>query len=392
MTVDRPAHSPLGASSAERWLSCPGSVALIKKLAIAETTDEPEYRGLGVAAHEAAAHCLKEGLDAWEIIGERFHTSPKASPIPTGYEVDKEMADAIQVYLDTVRPAIAQPGARVYVEYSISHPAHHLFYGTLDCGVIYGVVAEINDYKHGEGLAVDVEDNAQLKYYAYGFLREHPQVKNVLLRIIQPRISWREAVQEWWITADEIKQWAEQVLIPAMQVAELEGGDLDAGDWCRFCPAKLVCPLLKGLFQAAATTNPKQIIELSNDTLGREHGFIQGVKFYTKALEEEIYNRLNRGGAVPGCKLVPKKANRVFKPEAFEAAKEKFGEDAFTAPEMKSPAELDKLGAGGKEFTRQFAYTPQTGLTVAAESDNRVAVKVPTTSEAFGKAIEQLTL
>lgn len=37
-TEQRPAHSPLGASSAERWMNCPGSVALLKDLKM-ETTD-----------------------------------------------------------------------------------------------------------------------------------------------------------------------------------------------------------------------------------------------------------------------------------------------------------------------------------------------------------------
>src|SRR6202789_4739697 len=97
---NRPAHSPLGASAAERWMNCAGSVALIKQLNIQEDTDEPEYRGLGIAAHEAAAHCLKNGMDAWEVMGEKFHN----------YEVDQNMAQAIQVYIDVVRPDMEKEG------------------------------------------------------------------------------------------------------------------------------------------------------------------------------------------------------------------------------------------------------------------------------------------
>lgn len=379
MSQQRPTHSPLGASSAERWMNCPGSVALIKVLTLPET-DEPEYRGLGIAAHEFAAVCLRDGSDAWEHIGEKYHN----------FEVDKEMADSVQVYLDTVRPAMLREGAKSYVEYSISHPAHRLFYGTLDCGVVYDTTAEINDYKHGEGIVVEVENNPQLMYYAYGFLREFPRVETVILRIIQPR-AFATAVRSWTVQRTEIESWATERLIPAMHMAELEGGDLDAGNWCRFCPAKLVCPLLKNLFAAAMTTNPKEVVELSNASLGREYGYIPAVKYYLKALEEETFARLNRGGEVPGTKLVPKKANRVFKPEALTLAREKFGDDAFSKPEMKSPSEIDKLGATGKSFTREYAYTPQTGLTVAGDDDNRPAVKVQTSQEAFGAAVAALT-
>lgn len=379
MQEAKPLHSPLGASSAERWLSCPGSVALIKKLTLPQT-DEPEYRGLGTAAHALGASCLTDGSDAWEHIGEVFEK----------FMVDKEMADAVQVYLDTVRPGMAKPGAKVYIEYSISHPAHGLFYGTVDEGAVYGETAEVNDYKHGEGILVEVRDNPQVMYYAFGLLYVHPEVKTVIIRIIQPRISYREPIRTWIVTADYIRQWAENTLIPAMHTAELDGGDLDAGEWCRFCPAKLVCPLMNQLFGAAVKTNPKQIVELSDASLGRSYQYIQGVKFYIKALEEEIYNRLNRGRAIPGTKLVPKKANRVFKPEAIELAIAKFGEDAFTKPELKSPAEIDKLGKNGKQFTMEFAFTPQTGLTVAPADDDRIGVKIQSSNEAFGKAVASI--
>lgn len=375
----KPIHSPLGASSAERWMNCPGSVALLKVLHLAPS-DEPEYRSEGIAAHELGAFCLINDHDTWEHIGNKFYN----------VEVTKEMADAVQVYLDTVRPAMKIEGAKRYIEYRISHPAHPSFYGTLDEGTVYNKTAEINDYKHGAGIAVEIEDNPQLMYYAYGFIREFPEVENLILRIIQPRITWLAPVREWKVSVAKVKQWAEEVLIPAMYIAELDGGDLDAGEWCRFCPAKLVCPLMNQLFGAAATTNPKQVIELTNNSLGRSYNYIQAVKFYIKALEDEIYNRLNRGGEVTGCKLVPKKANRVFKPEACAEAKEKFGDDAFTKPEMKTPAEIDKLGATGKLFTKEYAYTPQTGLTVAAADDPRIAVKVLTTSEAFSTALANM--
>ena len=64
-------HSPLGASSAERWMNCPGSVALIQALKL-EGTDDPEYRKMGTAAHAAAAHITLNDMDAWEVVGQKF--------------------------------------------------------------------------------------------------------------------------------------------------------------------------------------------------------------------------------------------------------------------------------------------------------------------------------
>ena len=65
----RPIHSPLGASSAERWMNCPGSVRLPGG-AWMEPDEAPEYQTRGTSAHELAALCLTRSCDTWELMGE----------------------------------------------------------------------------------------------------------------------------------------------------------------------------------------------------------------------------------------------------------------------------------------------------------------------------------
>lgn len=394
----RPLHSPLGASSAERWMNCSGSVGLIKKLDLDET-DEPEYRGLGIAAHEALAHCLKNNLDAWEVMGEKFHE----------YPVDQNMAQAIQACIDVVRPDILESDAH-YIEHGLAYKQQgdavseimdpraegllaRYFYGTGDFAAVYSTqnLLKVIDYKHGEGIIVEAFENPQLMYYAFGFMLLHPEIATVMIRIVQPR-TFDEPVKTWVTSAEFIRNWVANQLVPAMQLTEIDGAELDAGPWCRFCPAKLICPMMASLFGAAMTYNPKQVVEFSNASVGRSYQYMQAVEFYLKALKDDVFRRLNLGQIVPGTKLVPKKANRVYKPEARDLAKKQFGNDAMTAVELKSPSELEKLGAEAKEFVREYAYTPQTGLTVAREEDNRPAVKVQTTKDAFSKAVENFNL
>lgn len=382
---NRPTHSPLGASSAERWMNCPGSVALIKQLRIEEDTDEPDYRAKGTAAHEAIAWCLRKNVDAWEVMGRKTTNS---------IEIDAEIADAIQVYLDTVRPAFPNAVA-VLIEEGISSDLHPDFYGTVDCAVIRAgddrTHLDVNDYKHGEGIAVDVERNPQLMYYAYGILANHPEINGVVrLRIIQPRGFHHDGPIRQWVTdADTIRAWAAEVLAPAMERTAFDES-LDAGPWCRFCPAKLVCPLVEGLFKSAATYDPGRIVSNDDKTMALSYQQLAAVKFYMKALEDEVYRRLNLG-KMEDCgdlvKLVYKKANRVWQVGAAPLAAERFGADAMTKPELKSPAEIEKLGAEAKAFVHEWAHTPETGLTVALASDPRVGVKVKTSSERFAGAI-----
>lgn len=383
---NRPAHSPLGASSAERWMNCPGSVALIKELDLTETTDEPDYRTQGTAAHEAIAKCLTEGLDAWEVIG--WVTS-------NGITVDVEITDAIQVFLDTVRPSF-NGADDVLIERGICAPIHALFYGTVDNAVVYqeGTLPclDVNDYKHGEGVIVEVDWNPQILYYAYGILcdTDLPDETRVRMRIVQPRGFHHDgAVRTFELDARTVRAWATGTLAPAMIRTESDKY-LDAGPWCRFCPAKLICPLVDGLFKAACDYDPKRVIDFRTETLALNFQQVAAVKSYIKALDEELYARLNRGEASNFVKLVHKKANRVFKPEAKAVLKERLGADIFTKPELKSPAELEKLGPVAKVLVKEYAYTPESGLTVALVDDSRVAVKVQTTTEIFGGVVAAL--
>lgn len=382
----RPVHSPLGASSAERWMNCPGSNVLLQTLSLPES-DEPDYRREGTAMHLAAAHCLENDLDTWEITGQTWNKTV----------LNDEMARHVQTYLDVVRRYFRDPlYVRHFIEFGISSPVHPLFYGTLDFGAVMVNRIIVRDLKGGEGIIVEPEENPQLMYYAYGLIEDLAKTAligddfPVDIGIIQPRAFHVDGpVRSWVTTAGFIRTWVRDKLVPAMLNAEFDL-TLDAGPWCRFCPAKLVCPLLTSLFRAAATANPKEIVNISDESLGRSYQYKQAVTFYLKAMDEETYRRLNTGHTVPGTKLVPKKANRVWRPEAAAEGKTKFGPDFLTKPEPKSPAQLEALSPAAAEWVHEHAYTPNTGLTVALDADNRPAVVIRSTSDTFGAAIAAL--
>jgi len=381
MTLSRPEHSPLGASGAERWMRCPGSVTLLKHLQLPES-DDPSYRKEGTAMHAAAEHCLSNDVDTWEITGQEFE----------GVVIDVAMAASVQVYVDYCRP-LMEGALRYHIEYPVSSPVHPLFYGRLDFAAEQPDLIHIVDLKGGEGIQVDPDDNPQLKYYAFGLIDANPQWPDdlgVRLTIGQPRIHWAVGgmVRSWDTTVGAIRQWVAETLVPAMLATEYDH-TLDAGPWCRFCPAKLVCPLLTSLFGAAAKSNPKEIVNLSDVSLGRSYQYLQGVEFYVKAMKSETLRRLNSAHEVPGTKLVNKKADRVWKEGADDLARAKFGDAVMEPPKFKGPPAIEKL-PGGKDFVREFAYTPTTGVTVALESDPRIAVKVQTSTEAFAGAVAAL--
>jgi len=385
----RPAHSPLGASGAERWMNCAGSVTLLKTLG-EDLSDEPDYRREGVAMHEAAAHALEQGdgsMDAWELVGLEFNATV----------MTPDLADPIQTYLDYCR---SLKGHR-FIEYPISSPVHPNFYGTLDFGAVdkdlfSGYTIEIVDLKGGQGIMVEVADNPQLKYYAFGIidgLERHSgnvfaDETPVGISIVQPRGHHADGpVRRWETTVGAIKAWVHGELVPAMRATEYDQS-LTVGEWCRFCPAKLACPMLTSLFKAGALANAQHLPDMSDEAIGLNYKLAAGVKHYIKALELEAYNRAMRGHdqKALGGKLVHKKANRVWKDGAVEMFKQRFGDDAMTEPQFKSPAEMEKVPAA-KALVKEFAYTPTSGLTFVLESASGAAVEVTAPADRFA-AIE----
>lgn len=377
-----PEHSPLGGSSAERWMECPGSNVLLQGLDL-PPSDESDFAAEGTCAHDAAAHCLQKKLDAWEVVGQEFH----------GRIVPPEMAEHIQFYMDEINKIKASHRLVLaeVVEHRISADWNKRFYGKCDHAIIGEEWLDVTDLKYGEGIAVDATNNPQLKYYAVGILEQFMGPEKVRLRIIQPRAFHADGpVRVWETTRTELIEWRDKVLIPAMQRAEMDGY-LKPGDWCRFCPAKIVCPALSSVFRAAASADAHALKNVTNQSLAADFRMIECVKHYIKALEAEVYSRLTRGEEVNDGTgepagdfgLVPKKANRVFTVEGQKLAREMFGVDALTEPELKSPAQIAALSDAAKKFVKEFAYTPQTGLTLACADDKRARVKAQKPADAF---------
>ncbi|MGE3279711.1 MAG: DUF2800 domain-containing protein [Alphaproteobacteria bacterium] len=350
-----PAHSPLGASSAERWMNCPGSVTLadLFRSSPGYVEDDPDYRKDGTQAHELAAHCLDNGIDAWEADANQFP------------DLTSDMMNAVQEYLDYVR---AQPGTRE-VEVRVHLPDFHpSFYGTLDCVVVDREASTIHviDYKHGVGIVVDAIENPQLMYYAYGKIgdRENYFLPNdvpVKLTIGQPRAIHRDGTfRTWETTVGHIREWAETVLKPAMEVTQ-DIEYLELGEHCRFCPAKMICPAFDGLAKKALRGG----VQLT-------YAEAQQLKMIIKAVEEDTMRRLLAGERPEdvGAKLVKKRSFRVFKGGA--PIEQTFGDDAWEK-KLRSPAAIEKL-PGGKAFVSEWAFMPDSdGYTVAPLNDQRTA-------------------
>ena len=382
------AHSPLGGSGAERWIVCPGSVGLSQGV---PPDDDNEFSGPGTAAHALAAHCLNEKSDAWELIG---YTPLPFPPGADAIVVDKEMADAVQVYLDAVRQAHPdQNQGNTWIERRFHCPSlHKEYYGTADvphlpdvAGVIDGVL-HVWDFKYGAGIVVEVKNNPQLMYYACGILEDlglWDTVDRVTLRIAQPRgFHFDGSIRTWSISVDDLWEWLWDVLRPVMARA-LVSTDTVSGEHCRFCPVRgRRCPQLMsdlGELEKLVMKMNKEggAAKLSAGELGRILDLMVPAMIARKQALKNATGMLNAGHKVPGWKLAKARSNRVFKDDADAAAKLEFGDAAYTVPVLKSPAQIEKLPLG-ESFAERWAFKPDAGLTVVPETDSRMAVSKDT--------------
>lgn len=349
-------------------MECPGSVKLSEALPPSPSSPEAEE---GTLAHAMAEAALRGDLDAWELINDEWTA---------------EMARHVQVYLDTVR---AQGADQVLVEHRIESPEIPGFGGTADCVLVFdnGDVHVI-DLKYGAGLPVDVEGNLQLRYYAYGVLKSLGITKGVVtLTIVQPRAEHRDGpVRSESLKVGEVLRWGDEELLPSMAAVDADDPRLFAGEHCRFCPALLVCPLMRKEFDDMANGAPAEVEAFGDNYLSDQYAKIAQVKMYIRALEQEAFRRAMQGAPIEGTKLIVGRSSREWKDGADEALVSALGDDAFTDPTLKSPAQVEKL-PGGKKLAAEWSYKKDGGPTLVPYDKPGTPYNVADAGAAFASIV-----
>ena len=218
-------HSPIGASSRYRWSKCPGSVQMSDGM--------PNVAGPaaieGTLAHELVAYVLE-----------------KAFSKNVGYSaVTDELLAHLDVYLSYVWQ-LKQKSKVIHIEHSFDmQDIFYQLYGTADCVAFdeENETLHVVDYKHGQGIVVEVENNLQLEYYALGALStlKYP-CRWVQMTIVQPRAYHPDGpIRHWKIPSIDFIE-IEHQLIREAKAAMKKDATLLAGTHCMFCPGKKVCP------------------------------------------------------------------------------------------------------------------------------------------------------
>lgn len=225
-------HALCSASSASRWLNCPGSTHLIT---LAPKQKSSAYAEEGTLAHEFS----ERFLNAW--LKEKDYTAKNIEP-----EMYKNVISYI--YYVKAKSLEFNQTPNIRIEQKLLFDEDLSMWGTADVamtGVIGGELhGKIIDLKYGKGKVV-AKDNPQLAYYAVALRKTSKyDLESVEVCIFQPKLS--NPVTSVWYTREELDAWYNKLYTGAERslwgLVDSSKRIYKMGDWCKWCPAKGICP------------------------------------------------------------------------------------------------------------------------------------------------------
>jgi len=355
-------HSKIvGGSTAKRVMNCPGSVALVQKM---PPQPSNKYADEGTLLHNVIAEIVMSDEHPESFLGTTYNDQVLTLDL-----IDNKLVPALAA-LDVIDPnKEMEIEAETRVGFGDLLPG---VFGSTDLIGRIGKRAVVLDWKFGDGVAVDVEENPQLMFYAAAAMRTEEakwafkDVEEIEMVIVQP-----PAVKRWVTTPARIAQF-EKDLVKAVKLAQQPNAELKIGDHCRWCAAKPICPQMTGAVDRALKT---QVEAIDVQTLGAYLANADILEDWIKDLRALAHQILDSGAPVPGYKLVAKRGTRQWVDEG-KAALALAGMDIFPhKTEIISPAQAEKeLKKSKKTLPDDLVVSVSSGTTLAVESDPRPAV------------------
>ena len=354
----------VGGSTAKRVINCPGSVALVATMPQQEGSS---YANEGSLLHEAIAIVLDTACAPEDMVGFEAH----------GLTLTEELLER------KLKPALAllnEYDPKAAMEFTTEEMVNFgdLMPGVFGSSDIVGRLegkAVILDWKFGDGVMVEAEENMQLMFYAAAAMRTpscawaFKDVTEVECVIIQPPY-----LRTWTTTVERIAEFERQ-LVRAVNTAGLPRAPLADGDWCKWCTAKPVCPIKTGQLDRMKLMAMQAI---DADKLASYLAIAPDVEDFLAQCRALAHQMLENDVPVPGYKLVAKRATRHWAdPTTAQDALIGLGltKTDVTKTELLSVAQAEKVLKKHKiDLPSDMVVAVSSGSTLAVETDPRPAV------------------
>lgn len=378
------AHALLSASGASRWLNCTPSAKLEDEYGDKSTSS---YAAEGTLAHELAELYLRK--DVLENISDAdFERS--LEEIMANKLFNDEMLEVVPTYTDYCEDQYVE--AKKNNDYAIIEIEQKLdlteyvpeSFGTADTVIISDGLMEVIDLKYGKGIPVYADWNKQLMLYALGALRKYDtmyDINEVRVTICQPRIN---NISSWQISVEELLRWAEEELRPTADMAFRGEGELNAGDWCRFCAVRNQCKkLYEQQFEIAKHEFAEPQLLTDEEIADIVQRTPKLVEWANSIAEYAKKKAIEENKQWPGLKLVEGRSRRkwIDEDKALETIFEQFpelDEADVTTTKINGITAIEKL-VGKKKFfekLKDVVVTPQGNPILVPLQDKRQAIGV----------------
>jgi hypothetical protein len=358
-------HSNIvGGSTAKRVINCPGSVALVQKM---PPKPSSKYADEGTLLHNVMAELIMSEEPPDYYIGTRYEDQ-----ILTLELVEEKILPALRA-LDVIDPEHKMEiEAETRVGFGDLLPG---VFGSTDLIGRLGNRAVVLDWKFGDGVMVEVEENPQLMFYAAAAMRTPEAqwafegVTEIEMVIVQP-----PEIRRWVTTPERIAKF-ELELVQAVKQAEKPDAKLAVGDHCRWCAAKPICPKMTGAVDRALK------VQLDNLDAPKISAYLKNADMledWIKDLRALALQMLESGAKLPEYKLVAKRAIRSWSDE--EKAKVALFAYGLTESEVMettvvSPAKAEKALKKRKlGLPEDLVVAISSGNTLASVDDPRPEV------------------
>jgi hypothetical protein len=358
-------HSNIvGGSTAKRVINCPGSVALVQKM---PPKPSSKYADEGTLLHNVMAELIMGDEAPEHYLGARYEDQ-----ILTQELIDNKIKPALEA-LDAIdSKRVMEIEAETRVGFGDLLPG---VFGSTDLIGRLGNRAVVLDWKFGDGVMVEVEENPQLMFYAAAAMRT-PEAQwafdgatEIEMVIVQP-----PEVRRWVTTPERIAEFELQ-LVQAVKQAEKPDAKLAVGDHCRWCAAKPICPKMTGAVDRALKV---QIDALPAEQISTYLKNADMLESWITDLRALAMQMLESGAKLPEYKLVAKRAIRSWTDE--EKAKVALFAYGLTESEVMetsvvSPAKAEKALKKRKlGLPEDLVVAISSGNTLASADDPRPEV------------------
>jgi len=358
-------HSNIvGGSTAKRVINCPGSVVLVQKM---PPKPSNKYADEGTLLHNVIAELVMSDRTPESFLGTKYEDQ-----VLTQELIDTKLKVALAA-LDELDPnKEMEIEAETRVGFGDLLPD---VFGSTDLIGRIGKRAVVLDWKFGDGVAVDVEENPQLMFYAAAAMRTEGAkwafegVDEIEMVIVQP-----PQVKRWVTTPARIAAFENQ-LVNAVKEAQKPNAKLQTGDHCRWCAAKPICPQMTGAVDRALKTS---IDNLDAPTISAYLKNADMLEQWITDLRALALQMLDSGAKLPDYKLVAKRAIRQWTDEdKAKVALFAFGltESEVMETSVVSPAKAEKALKKRKiGLPDDLVVAISSGNTLASADDPRPEV------------------